>query len=171
MPAVATQLLADETDLANLGPPLAALSALSSTIKRAHLRAASGTVLAAYRKRYALPLAQWGDFTKKIVIAFAVFSLLGTARGFSAETADGKMIVAARDDAQRILDEIIDITNKNAREDPDVIDATPEYDEMSALSASEGGCADEADNFARRRVPGLTGICSPGNGIAGGGCL
>lgn len=156
MPAVATQQLAEIADLALTGPPAAALAMLSPDVKNAQLRKASGQVLAAYGVRFgralgtSFTLATWGDFTKGLVIDLATYALLGTSRGFNPETADGKAIKEARDEAKALLDEIADITNKSPRFDPDATDGTPFYEELGALASSEGGRFDESDHWARR---------------------
>lgn len=155
MPAVQTQLLADETDLAEMGPLPAALGVLSSPVKLTNLRRASGEVLAAYGKRFprapgqSFVLAQWGDFTKGLVIDIAVFRMLTTGpRGLNATTPDGKLLADNYTRAQAILNEIADITNSNPRIDPDAV-GIPDADDMGALSSSEGGPLDEADSWAR----------------------
>jgi hypothetical protein len=155
MAAVQTQQLAQISDLAALGPPSAALAMLSDAVKNQHLRTASGQVLSAYGVRFgrtlgaSFTLVTWGDFTIGLVISLATYSLLGITRGFNPETPDGKAIVGARDAAVELLNEISDITNKNPRFDPDAVDSTPSYEELGALSASEGGPLDQADNWAR----------------------
>lgn len=154
MPAVATQQLAEITDLVLTGPPQAALAMLSNDVKNAQLRKASGHVLAAYGVRFgrklgtSFTLATWGDFTKGIVIDLAIYALLGTSRGFNPETPDGKAIKEARDEAKALLDAIADITNKSPRFDPDATDGTPADEELGSLAASEGGAFDEADSWA-----------------------
>lgn len=155
MPAVATQQLAEITDLALTGPPAAALAMLSNDVKNAQLRKASGQTLAAYGVRFgrvlgsSFTLATWGDFTKGIVVDLATYALLGTSRGFNPETPDGKAIKEAHDEAKALLDEISDITNKFPRFDPDATDGTPGYEELGALGHSEGGPFDQADHWAR----------------------
>lgn len=168
MPAVQTQLLADESDLAALGPPAIVFGAMSSAQKQAALRAASGEVLSAYAKRYAVtrstPLAAWGDFTKQLVVDIASYRLM-RSRGFNPESKIDQTITKAREDAVVILNEIADLENKNAREDPDVIDSTPGTEEFGVLASSEGGDADEADGWAGRDVSRLM----THDGISGGG--
>lgn len=156
MPAVATQLLADETDLVNLGPAPAALGILSSTIKLANLRRASGEVLAAYGKRFprspgaSFTLAAWGDFTKGLVVDIAVFRMLTTGpRGINPSSPDGKLLTASYEAAQAILAEIVDLTNDSPRIDPDAV-GSPDVDDMGPLGANEGGVRDEADAWTHR---------------------
>lgn len=155
MPAVQTQLLADETDLAEMGPLPAALGVLSSQVKLANLRAASGLVLAAYAKRFhrapgaSFVLATWGDMTKQLVIDLMVGRTLTTGpRGLNASSPDGKLFAEQYARALTTLDEIADLTNKNSRIDPDAI-GTVDDDEFGALSTSEGGSLDEADSWTR----------------------
>lgn len=170
MPAVQTQQLATQADLIAHGPPQAALAPVMGQAD-AKLRSASGTVLAAYAKRMQLPLVQWGDFTIELVVAIATYRML-FSRGFNPDSQIDKTIIANYDRAILTLDEIADITNKNARQDPDAIDSSAGYDEMSSLAHSEGGCGDEADAWTHRggiRRLGR-GACSPCNGIGGGGC-
>jgi hypothetical protein len=171
MPAVETQQLAQIADLVLTGPPVAALAMLSEDVRNAQLRKASGQVLAAYGVRFgrvrgsSFKLATWGDFTKGLVIDLAVYALLGTSRGFNPETADGKAIVRARDEAKWLLDEISDIANKFPRFDPDATDATPGYEEEGALACSEGGPLDQADAWAHAPPGAALGL----GGIGGGG--
>lgn len=162
MPAVETQLLAEVSDLVLLGPLASALGPLSTETKEANLRAASGEVLAAYGKRMTLPLVQWGDFTKRLVVVIAAFEMLTTGpRGLNPSTPDGKLLFDRYDRAIKTLDEIADLENKSARIDPDAIDSTESEDEFGPLGASEGGARDEADYWAR----------SPGRcGSVCGGC-
>lgn len=165
MPAVQTQLLADETDLAEMGPLPAALGVLTSQVKLANLRRASGEVLAAYGKRFprtggaSFTLTQWGDFTKGLVIDIAVFRMLTTGpRGLNATTPDGKLLADNYKRAQDILNEIVDLTNSNPRMDPDAVGG-PDDDDMGSLASSEGGALDEADAWAR--TPGFHGCGCP----------
>lgn len=155
MPAVSTQLLADEADLANMGPPANVIGSVSSAIKLAALRAGSGDVLAAYAKRYNVspsqPLAAWGDYTKGLAIDRSVFRILRT-RGFNPESKIDQTWQAAYTAAGEALDEIADITNKNARQDPDIVDATPGLDEMGPLACSEGGELDASDAWTSGSV-------------------
>jgi len=159
MPAVQTQLLADETDLAELGPLPAALGTLSSQVKLTNLRRASGEVLAAYGKRFprapgsSFALAQWGDFTKGLVVDIAVFRMLTTGpRGLNPVTPkDGGMLAENYKRAQEILSEIGDLDNKSPRMDPDAV-GSPDADDMGSLAYSEGGPLDEADDWTRPRV-------------------
>lgn len=165
MPAVETQLLADETDLALLGPLASALGPLSSPTKLANLRRASGEVLAAYGKRFrrtagaSFTLSQWGDFTKGLVVDIAAFRMIIGPRGLSPTSPDGKLFVENYQRAQEILNEIVDLTNSSPRMDPDAI-GDPDGDDMGPLGASEGGDRDEADYFTRRA-----------GGLRCGGCL
>lgn len=154
MPAVQTQLLADETDLAELGPLPAALGVLTSQVKLTNLRRASGEVLSAYAKRFprtagsSFVLAQWGDFTKGLVVDIAVFRMLTTGpRGLNPTTPDGKLLADNYKRAQDTLNEIADITNNNPRIDPDAV-GSPDDDDMGSLASSEGGALDEADSWA-----------------------
>lgn len=154
MPAVQTQLLADETDLAQMGPLASALGTLSSAIKLASLRRASGEVLAAYGKRFrrtagsSFTLATWGDFTKGLVVDIATFRLIVGPRGLNPSSPDGKVLVENYQRAQEILNEIADLKNENARIDPDAL-GDPDADDMGPLAYSEGGDLDEADAWAR----------------------
>jgi hypothetical protein len=155
MPAVETQLLADETDLAQLGPLSSALGVLSSTVKLANLRRASGEVLAAYGKRFprtagaSFTLAQWGDFTKGLVVDIAVFRMLTTGpRGVNPSSPDGKLFTENYARAQAILDDIVDLTNASPRMDPDAV-GSPDADDMGALSSGEGGEFNEADAWTK----------------------
>lgn len=176
MPAVVTQQLAEIADLALTGPPGAAISMLSADVKNAQLRKASGKVLAAYGKRMhrgaggSFRLATWGDLTKGLVVDLATFDLFATSRGFNPETPDGKSIREARDSAENLLNEIADITNKNARIDPDAVGEI-DVDEEGPLAASEGGPLDQSDAWTQKPSAYLPGrdIRSPGNGIDGGG--
>lgn len=172
MPAVQTQLLADETDLAQMGPLASALGTLSSAVKQANLRRASGEVLAAYGKRMTLPLVQWGDFTKGLVIDIAAFRMIVGPRGVNPSSPDGKILVENYQRAQEILNEIVDLEIRTPRMDPDAIDSTEALDEEGPLAASEGGGMDQADAWAKTCACGscCRGYCSPCNGIAGGGC-
>ncbi len=161
MAAVQTQLLANENDLAEMGPLPAALGVLSSAVKQTNLRRASGEVLAAYAKRFprtagaSFTLSKWGDFTKGLVVDIAVFRMLTTGpRGLNATTPDGKLLKENYDRAQDTLNAIADLTNKNARIDPDAVGG-PDDDDMGSLATSEGGALDEADSWAQ--VPGITG--------------
>ncbi len=166
MPAVQTQLLADETDLAQLGPLSSALGVLSSEVKLANLRAASGLVLAAYGKRFrrtpgqSFVLAAWGDMTKKLVVQLMVGEALTTGpRGLNPSTPDGRLFGEMYTRALTTLNEIADITNPNARIDPDAV-GSPDADDMGSLSCSEGGDLDEADAWANTLYDGrLRGGC------------
>ena len=151
MPAIETQLLAEVADLALLGPLASALGPLSTEIKEANLRRASGEVLSSYAKRMKLPLVQWGDFTKGLVVDIAAFRMLTTGpRGLNPSTTDGKLLTENYDRARKTLDEIADLQNANARLDPDAIDSSEGEDEFGPLGASEGGSRDEADYWTRR---------------------
>lgn len=162
MPAVETQLLADETDLAQMGPLASALGTLSSAVKLANLRRASGEVLAAYAKRFrrtagaSFTLEVWGDFTKGLVVDIATFRMIGGPRGLNPKSPDGKFIADNYDRAVEILNEIADITNANARIDPDAV-GSPDADDMGPLASSEGGAIDEADAWADLGV--VTDVC------------
>lgn len=176
MPAVQTQLLADENDLAQMGPLPSALGVLGSSVLLANLRRASGEVLAAYGKRFrrtpgaSFVLAQWGDFTKGIVVDIAAFRMLTTGpRGVNPSSPDGKLLTENYQRAQEILNEIVDLENHNPRIDPDAVGA-PDADDEGPLGASEGGGRDEADAFTRRACGTTEPRCSPCNGIGGGGC-
>ncbi len=168
MPAVQTQLLADETDLAEMGPLPSALGPLSSQVKLANLRRASGEVLAAYGKRFrraagsSFVLARWGDFTKGLVVDIASFRMLTTGpRGLNPSSPDGKILTDNYQRAQEILAEIVDLENKSPRIDPDAV-GSPDADDEGPLAASEGGAYDESDAWTHRRCgsPGF----APGNG-------
>lgn len=154
MPAVQTQLLADETDLAQMGPLASALGSLSSAVKLANLRRASGEVLAAYGKRFgrtagaSFELATWGDFTKGLVVDIAAFRMLIGPRGLNPSSPDGKLLVENYQRAQDILNEIADITNSNPRIDPDAV-GDPDTDDMGPLASFEGGANDEADYWTQ----------------------
>ncbi len=154
MPAVATQLLADETNLAQLGPLASALGTLSSAVKLANLRRASGEVLAVYAKRLprtagsSFALAKWGDFTIGLVVDIAAFRMLIGPRGLNPSSPDGKLIVENYQRAQDILNEIVDIENRNPRIDPDAV-GSPDADDEGPLACSEGGDLDQADNWTR----------------------
>jgi hypothetical protein len=157
MPAVATQLLADLDDLAAFGPLPATFAMLSDAVKLANLRRASGEVLAAYGKRFprkagaSFVLAQWGDFTKGLVVDVAAFRMLTTGpRGLNMSKADGGLLTANYERAQGILDEIVDLTNSTSRMDPDAVGG-PDVDDMGSLSASEGGYLNEADGWTKTR--------------------
>ncbi len=153
MPAVETQLLADETDLAQMGLLASAIGNLSSAIKLANLRRASGEVLAAYAKRFrrapgeSFTLGRWGDFTKGLVVDIATFRLITGPRGLNPSSPDGKLLVENYQRAQEILNEIVDLTNSNPRIDPDAV-GDPDADDMGPLACSEGGTLDEADAWA-----------------------
>jgi hypothetical protein len=156
MPAVQTQLLADETDLLQMGPLPSALGPLSSAVKLANLRRASGEVLAAYGKRFhrtagsSFTLSKWGDFTKGLVVDIAAFRMLTTGpRGLNPSTPDGKLLADNYERAQAILAEIVDLQNESPRIDPDAVGVV-DVDDMGALGASEGGDLDEADAWANR---------------------
>lgn len=155
MPAVQTQLLADETDLAQMGVLASALSNLSSAIKLANLRRASGEVLAAYAKRFrrapgsSFTLAVWGDFTKGLVIDIACFRMIVGPRGLNPSSPDGKILTDNYQRAMEILNEIADLENANARIDPDAV-GSPDTDDMGPLGTSEGGPMNAADDFTRR---------------------
>lgn len=156
MPAVATQQLATLADLAALGPLPATFGMLDDATKDRNLRRASGEVLAAYAKRFAraagssFTLAKWGDFTIGLVIDIAVFRMLTTGpRGLNPKTPDGALLTANYERAIKILDEIADITNANARIDPDAV-GSPDADDMGPLASSEGGALDEADGWTKR---------------------
>lgn len=160
MPAVATQLLAEVSDLALLGPLASALGVLSTETKEANLRRASGEVLASYAKRMKLPLVQWGDFTKGLVVDIAAYRMLTTGpRGLNPSSPDGKMFTENFERAKQTLNEIADLQNANARVDPDVIDSSEAEDEFGPLGASEGGALDESDFFTKS---GRCGGCFPG---------
>lgn len=154
MPAVETQLLADETNLARLGPLASALGTLSSEVKQANLRRASGEVLAAYGKRFrrtagsSFRLATWGDFTIGLVVDIAAFRMLIGPRGLNPSSPDGKLLVENYQRAQDTLNEIADLTNANARIDPDAI-GEPDADDFGPLASSEGGDLDEADAWTK----------------------
>ncbi len=148
MPAVQTQLLADETHLAALGPPAASFGMLSSATKLAHLRMASGEVLAAYGKRMKRPagasftLATWGDLTIGYVVKIASFTLL-YARGFRDDSAPDKMIRAEAMTVREHLRALSDLTSAASIEDPDVVDSTPSVDEFGVL----GGGTEKSDAY------------------------
>jgi hypothetical protein len=154
MPAVETQLLADETNLAQLGPLASALGTLSSAVKLANLRRASGEVLAAYAKRFprtagsSFVLATWGDFTIGLVVDIAAFRMLIGPRGINPSSPDGKLLVENYQRAQEILNEIVDLDNKNPRIDPDAV-GSPDVDDEGSLSATEGGDLDQSDDWTR----------------------
>ena len=154
MPVVETQLLADETDLAQLGSLPSAIGNLSSAVKLANLRRASGEVLAAYGKRFrrtagaSFALATWGDFTKGLVIDIAVFRLITGPRGINPSSPDGKVLVENYQRAQEILNEIVDLTNDHPRIDPDAV-GEPDADDMGPLAFSEGGDIDQSDGWTR----------------------
>lgn len=163
MPAVQTQLLADETDLALLGPLASSLGVLSSDVKLANLRRASGEVLAAYGKRFArapgssFVLARWGDFTKGLVVDLAAYRMLTTGpRGLNPTSPDGKLFTDNYQRAQEILNEIVDLTNNNPRIDPDAV-GTPDVDDEGSLMTSEGGPFNAADAWTLRGS--TTGTC------------
>lgn len=168
MPAVATQLLADLDDLAAFGPLPATFAMLDDAVKLRNLRRASGDVLAAYGKRFprkagaSFTLAQWGDFTKGLVVDIAAYRMLTTGpRGLNMKGADGGLLVAAYEKAQEILNEIVDLTNSNPRMDPDAVGG-PDADDMGSLSASEGGYLNEADGWTK--ALGCCGPCRSGCG-------
>lgn len=177
MPAVQTQILADETNLAQVGPLASALGTLSSAVKLANLRRASGEVLAAYGKRFSrkpgssFKLAQWGDFTIGLVVDIATFRMICGPRGLNPSSPDGKLLADNYQRAMSILDDIVDINNASPRFDPDAIGET-DVDDEGPLASFEGGRFDEADNWTHKSVAGSLGrgICSPCNGIGGGGC-
>lgn len=152
MPAVETQLLADDNDLAAFGPVPAALATLSSAVKLANLRRASGEVLAAYGKRFprtsggSFTLSKWGDFTKGLVVDIASYRLLTGPRGLDPSTPDGALLASKYREAQTILNEIADVNVANPRMDPDAV-GDPDNDDMGSLSASEGGDRDESDHW------------------------
>jgi hypothetical protein len=154
MPAVETQLLADETNLAQLGPLASALGTLTSEVKLANLRRASGEVLAAYAKRFqrtagsSFELATWGDFTIGIVVDIAQFRMLIGPRGLNPSSPDGKLLVENYQRAQDILNAIADLENKNARIDPDAV-GSPDADDFGPLACSEGGALNEADGWTK----------------------
>lgn len=163
MPAVQTQQLAFIADI-DVGDPRSAmvrsLSMFDSATKNTFLRRASADVLSAYAKRHhriagsSFVLAKWGDLTIGLVVDIARYKLIAS-RGFNPDDGGDVSIKAAHDEAQKILSEIRDITNKDAREDPDVIGMI-DADEQGALSASEGGTFDEADGWAQ--APGGVGL-------------
>jgi hypothetical protein len=160
MPAVQTQLLAEVADLALLGPLASALGPLSTEAKESNLRRASGTVLSAYAKRMTLPLVQWGDFTKGLVVDIAAFYMLTTGpRGLNPSSPDGKLFTENYQRAMETLNAISDLTNKSARWDPDAIDSTEGEDEMGPLAAFEGGERNEADAWTHRSSVGSCGGC------------
>lgn len=156
MPAVATQQLAELTDL-DTGPTTSAmrqaLSMYSAAEKTTYLRRASGTVLAAYAKRMprtpgaSFRLSAWGDFTIDIVIVVCRWMMISD-RGYNAANAADKAIRDRYDIVVKVLDEIADIENKTPRIDPDAV-GDPDADDEGPLAASEGGALDEADYWAR----------------------
>ncbi len=122
------------------------------------LRRASGVVLAAYGVRFgrvlgsSFVLVDWGDFTVALVVAVARYMLIAERRGYNAKDPADMAIRAGYDDATRILDEIVDITNKTPRFDPDAADGNPADEELGSLSASEGGDLDQADFWTQTVV-------------------
>lgn len=149
MAGIDTQLLADEGDLARLGVMAASLNTVSSAVRLANLRRASGEVLAAYDTRMTLPLAQWGDFTRGLVCDIASFRILTGPRGLNPATADGKVLADNYERAMKILDAIADLEIKAPRLDPDCIDSTESLDEKGPLGLTEGGALDQADGWTQ----------------------
>lgn len=156
MSAVQTQQLAQVSDL-DLGPAnsamVRALEMFDGPTKNTYLRRASGVVLAAYAKRLhrndgsSFVLAKWGDLTIGLVCAVARWEMLND-RGWDPDNPTDKTIRARYDDATKILDEIVDLTNKTPRIDPDAVGIV-DVDEEGPLGHSEGGRLDEADHYAR----------------------
>jgi phage gp36-like protein len=97
------------------------------------------------RKRYALPLIQWGDDLRQQVAALATWQLL-RKRGFQPGSGADDSVVMAKDDALRWLR---DISVGHAELD-DAIDSTPAVDEEGSLSAP-GGTGADFDYFVRGR--------------------
>ena len=162
MAAVETQQLAFVPDL-DTGPATSAmvqaLAMFTCDQKDIYLRRASGSVLAAYAKRFprspgsSFRLATWGDLTKKLVIDLARYEML-CDRGFNGNAPTDKQIRARYDDAVKILDEIVDLENRTPRIDPDAV-GSPDADDEGPLGFSEGGPRDEADGFTHRHGPRL----------------
>lgn len=156
MPAVQTQQLATIADL-DQGPAdsamVEALAMFDDATKTTYLRRASGVVLAAYGVRFgralgsSFKLVNWGDFTIALVVSVTRWMMISD-RGFNPANSADKTIQARYDETTKILDQIIDITNKAPRFDPDASDGTPFQEELGSLSCSEGGALDEADHWA-----------------------
>lgn len=157
MPAVATQQLAT---IANLDTGTATTAMVQSlamfdvATKNEYLRRASGVVLAAYGVRLgrvlgsSFVLATWGDFTIGLVVAICRWQMISD-RGFNGANPADKAIKDRYDETIKTLDAIADITIRAPRFDPDASDGTPAYEELGALSASEGGAFDQADSWAQ----------------------
>ncbi len=130
-----------------------ALSMFDSATKNTYLRRGSADVLSAYAKRFhrvagtSFQLAAWGDLTKGLVVDITRYKLIAS-RGFNPEAGGDVSIKDAHDEAQKILSEIRDITNKDARIDPDAV-GTQDLDDEGPLSSFEGGDLDQADDWTQ----------------------
>jgi hypothetical protein len=157
VPAVATQQLAQIADL-DQGPATSALrqalAMFDDASKNTYLRRASARVLAAYGKRFnratgaSFTLAKWGDLTIGMVCVIARWEMISD-RGYNPALPADKTIRDRYDEAEKELERIADITNANARIDPDAV-GMPDADDMGF---QRGRCVG-ASGRRRARVAG-----------------
>lgn len=127
-----TQLLITDVELLRLGLPGAALSAVDSTVRDEHRRAASDFALSHVKKRHTLPLVEWGHDLKVAVVACATLSLM-QFRGFDPASKSGEEIIRRAESATNWLRDVA----KGIVEPVDLVDSTPDTDEEAPLVASD----------------------------------
>lgn len=141
------QQLADQTDLGRFGPVPAAIASLDDATKTDHLVKASGLALSYIKKRYALPLMQWGDDLRGAVVAIASWTLLCTRGANPANAAD----VTVKERHDNALAWLRDVA-KGLAELVDVVDSSAAPGVAAPLTSSEEplgwmwgtGCTEDA---------------------------
>lgn len=125
-----------EAEYLQLELPDDALEGVASATIEAAIAWASSQANSYLRKRYTLPLTQYGDDLKQQVAALATWQLM-RKRGFQPGSGADESVVLAKDDAMRWLK---DIARGHAELD-DAIDSTPAVDEEGSLAATGNAAA------------------------------
>lgn len=118
-------------ELSRLGIPGDAYTGLTNTQINAALLAASQVADSYLRKRYALPLVEWGDDLRLAVAQLASMQIM-TTRGFRPGAGSEDVVVDMKNDAR----EWLRLVSKGEVE-IDCVDSTPELDEDGAQVKSD----------------------------------
>lgn len=153
---MASQQYVTIAELENLALPADAFAGASDPLKNSALKAASALASSHLKKRYGLPLVQWGDDLKLCVASIAAYFLM-KRRGFNPQSgADAIIVTGYRDQIgepgrkgwlERVasgdceLDDVIDTTASIEEASPLVDSNTAQFDRgMFGIEDDDSGC-------------------------------
>lgn len=147
--------LITDGELLSMGAALVALNGIDSSVRASAITAASDVALSYVKKRYALPLIQWGSDLKRAVAHIAAYDLLCT-RGFNPAAAGDPAVKDRHDVAVLWLRDVA----KGLAELVDCVDSTPALEEKGPLLVSATTAplwGDYGANAGRRNTGGWSG--------------